>query len=171
MKTKIILVILLFAFVSGPAAETKEPYFSQVIATPDKTSLNFNIFVFHHKYRWVESKTEGNYSTVSMVIQNQKNAKPFKWEDYKVHLLLKDGTLFHNYTTKAASGNYACKYTVEPAQQHVQLICFGKKFSPEDVERAWLKMTHTNFIRLLYNSKTFTASGAGEGEGYPSPGG
>jgi hypothetical protein len=137
--------------------ESKEPYFSQVITTPDK-ALNFNIFIFHHKYRWVESTKEGNFSTVSMVIQNKNKTKPLKWEDYKIYFLLKDGTLFHNYTTVAESGNYACKYRVEPDKQYVQLICFAKKFTPNQVERVWIKMTHFNFIRLLYNSKTYTAS-------------
>lgn len=149
MKIRLVILLLVLAVTSGLfAQETKEPYFSQIVATPDKTSLNFNIFVFHHKYRWVESKTEGKYSVVSIVVQNDKNAKPLEWVDYKIYFLLKDGTLFHNYTTVAKTGNYACKYTVEPGKQHVQLICFGKKFEPEDVDRVWLKMTHTNFIRL-----------------------
>jgi hypothetical protein len=166
MKIRLVILFLLFAVASGVVArETKEPYFSQVVATPDKTSLNFNIFIFHHKYRWVESKTEGKFSVVSLVVQNDKNAKPLKWEDYKIYFLLKDGTLFHNYSTVAKTGNYACEYTVEPGQQNVQLICFGKKFDPEDVERAWIKMTHTNFIRMLYNSKTFTADTGSEETG------
>jgi hypothetical protein len=164
MKTKLTIFILVFIVVSGLyARQQKEPYFSQVVTTPDKTSLNYNLFVFHHKYRWVESRTEGNYSVVSIVTQNHKNAKPLEWKDYKIYFLLKDGTLFHNYTTVAKSGNYVCRYTVEPGQQHVQLICFGKKFEPKDVERVWIKMTHTNFIRLLYNSKTHTASGGDKG--------
>jgi hypothetical protein len=166
MKIRLMILLLVFAVASGLfPRETKEPYFSQVVATPDKTSLNFNIYVFHYKYRWVESKKEGKYSVVSMVVQNDKNAKPLKWEDYNIHLLLKDGTLFHNYTTVAKTGNYVCQYTVEPGQRHVQLICFGKKFDPEDVERAWIKMTHTNFIRMLYNNKTFTAATGSGGTG------
>lgn len=153
MKIRLMILLLVFAATAGLfAQETKEPYFTQVVATPDKTSLNFNIFVFHHKYRWVESKTEGNYSVVSIVVQNDKNAKPLKWVNYKIYFLLKDGTLFHNYTTVAKTGNYACEYTVEPGQQHVQLICFGKKFDPENVDRVWIKMTHTNFIRLLFKN-------------------
>lgn len=135
------------------AEKTDEPYFSQVIVTPDNTSLNFNLFVFHHKYRWVESKTEGDYSVVSIVVQNDKIAKPLKWEDYKVYFLMKDGSLFHNYTTVAKTGNYSCKYTVPPGEQHVQLICFGKKFDPKNVSKAWIKMTHANFIHLLYKEK------------------
>ncbi len=99
MKTKLTIVILVFIVVSGLCAQKKtEPYFYQVVTTPDKTSLNFNLFVFHHKYRWVESTTEGNYSVVSIVTQNHKNAKPLDWKDYKIYFLLKDGTLFHNYT-------------------------------------------------------------------------
>lgn len=154
MKTRVVILFLVFVVASVVVAQqVKEPYFSQVVVTPDKTSLNFNIFVFHHKYRWVESKTEGKYSVVSMVVQNDKNAKPLQWEDYKIYFLLKDGTMFHNYTTVAKNGNYTCKYTVEPGQQHVQLICFGKKFEPENVERAWIKMTHANFIRMKYSSE------------------
>ncbi len=166
MKTKgsilIFLFIATFLFISVGNAPVypqkgKEPYFSQVVTTPDK-SLNFNIFVFHYKYRWVESSTEGNYSTVSMVVQNKNQKKTLKWEDYKIYLLLKDGTLFHNYTTVAKSGNYVCRYTVGPGQSQVQLLCFGKKFEANQVERIWVKMTHFNFIRMLYNSKTYSAS-------------
>jgi hypothetical protein len=153
MKIRLVILLLVLAVTSGLfAQETKEPYFSQIVATPDKTLLNFNIFVFHHKYRWVESKTEGKYSVVSIVVQNDKNAKPLKWEDYKIYFMLKDGKLFHNYTTAAKSGNYACKYSVEPGKQHVQLVCFGKKFDPADVERVWLRMTHANFIRLKHSN-------------------
>jgi hypothetical protein len=152
MKIRFMILLLVLAVTSGLVAQ--EDYFSQVVATPDKTSLNFTFFVFHHKYRWVESKTEGKYSVVSIVVQNHKDAKPLKWVDYKIYFLLKDGTLFHNYTTAAKSGNYACQYTVEPGKQHVQLICFGKKFDPGNVERIWIKMTHTNFIRLKLSRKT-----------------
>jgi hypothetical protein len=166
MKIRLMILLLVFAATAGLfAQETNEPYFSQVVATPDKTSLNFTIFIFHHKHRWVESETEGNYSVVSMVVQNDKNAKPLQWEDYKIYFLLKDGTLFHNYTTVAKTGNYACQYTVETGQQHVQLICFGKRFDPKDVERVWIKMTHTNFIRMLYNNKTLTATTGSGGTG------
>jgi hypothetical protein len=159
MKTKLTILIIIFGLAAGLAAqESKEPFFSQVVASPDKTALNFNVFLFHHKYRWVESKTEGKYSVVSLVIQNNKNAKLLNWRDYKVYFLLKDGTLFHNYTTRATSGNYSCNYTVAPGQQHVQLICFGRKFEPEQVDRAWLRMTASNFIKLLYKSKYNSAS-------------
>jgi hypothetical protein len=166
MKTKgsilifMFMVTLLFVSVGNVlvyAQKSKEPYFSQVVTTPDKT-LNFNIFVFHYKYKWIESSTEGNYSTVSMVIQNKNQTKTLKWVDYKIYLLLKDGTLFHNYTTVAKSGNYSCKYSVGPGQSNVQILCFSKKFKPNQVERVWIKMTHFNFIRMLYNSKTYSAS-------------
>lgn len=152
MKIKLTILLLVFVFLSGVgiARQNKEPYYSQNVTTPDKSSLNFNVFVFHHKYRWVESKTEGKYSAVSLVVQNDKNAKALDWNDYKIYFLLKDGTLFHNYTTTAKSGNYNCDYSVEPGEQHVQIICFGKKFDPEQVDKAWIKMTHANFIDLLY---------------------
>lgn len=150
MKIRSMIILLILAVALGLfPQETKEPYFTQVVATPDNTSLNFNVFLFHHKYRWVESKTEGNYSVVSMVVQNNKDAKPLKWVDYKIYFLLKNGTLFHNYTTVAKTGNYSCEYTVEPGQQHVQLICFGNKFDPEDVDKVWIKMTHANFISMV----------------------
>lgn len=166
MRTKrsilIFMVMVTFLFIStgyeyAAPQEVKEPYFSQVVTTPDKT-LNFNIFVFHYKYRWVESPKEGNYSTVSMVVQNKNQTKPLKWVDYKIYFLLKDGTLFHNYTTVAKTGNYACKYTVEPGKQRAQLLCIARKFKASQIERVWVKMTHFNFIRMLYKSKTYTAS-------------
>jgi hypothetical protein len=163
MKIKLTILVLVFGMISGLTLgqQSKEPYFSQKVVTPDKTSLNFNLFVFHYKYRWVESKTEGKYSAVSLVVQNNKNAKLLNWKDNKIYFLLKDGSLFHNYTTTAKSGNYNCRYSVEPGAQHVQLICFGKKFDPEQVDRAWIKMTHANFIPLLYKSKSITSGGSG----------
>jgi|GEM_PF-701052 len=166
MKTRgsilifLVMVTLLFISVGNVLVypqKGKEPYFSQVVTTPDKT-LNFNIFVFHYKYRWIESPTEGNFSTVSMVIQNKNQTKTLKWEDYKIYVLLKDGTLFHNYTTVAKSGNYSCRYSVGAGKQHVQVLCFAKKFTPSQIERIWVKMTHFNFIRMLYKSKTYSAS-------------
>lgn len=159
MKIKYMILVLALIVLSAAvfAQKNPEPYFSQVVTTPDKTSLNFNVFVFHHKYRWIESKTEGKYSVVSLVIQNDGNAKALNWRDYKIYLLLKNGRLFHNYTTTAKSGNYNCRYTVEPGAQHVQLICFSRKFEPEDVERAWIKMTHANFISLSLKSLSKTS--------------
>ncbi len=64
-----------------------------------------------------------------------------------------------NYTTKAKTGNYNCRYSVEPGGQHVQLACFAKKFDPEKVDRVWLKMTHANFLSLLYKSRSLTSTG------------
>lgn len=159
MKTITATVLCLALTASLGLAQLKsgENYFSQVVTTPDKI-LNFNMFVFQEKYRWVESSTEGKYSTISLVVQNKNKEKALKWEDYKIFIMLKDGTLFHNYTTVAKTGSYMCKYDVPADGQHVQVLCYSKKFKPEDVERIWIRMTHANFIRLLYNSKTYTKS-------------
>lgn len=155
--TAIVLCLALTASLGLAQLKSGENYFSQVVTTPDK-ALNFNMFVFHEKYRWVESRTEGKYSTVSLVVQNKNQDKDLKWEDYKIFIMLKDGTMFHNYTTVAKTGNYMCKYDVDPGGQRAQILCFSKKFNPEDVERIWIRMTHSNFIRLLYNTKTYTKS-------------
>ncbi len=175
MKKIMVPAILLAVSISFLQGASKSPVFSQVIANPGKT-LNFNIFIFPLKLRWVESQ-EGNYTTVPMVLQNDKNAKPLVWEDYKVFVLLKDGkTLFQNYTTAAKEGYYACKYTVAPSQQYVQNICFAKKFQPGDIDRIWLQLTHSNFILLIYNpGQTGTAAPATSpgtaSSAAPSPGG
>ncbi len=78
MKIKAIFFICLLAFVMWGHGETKDPYYYEIIATPNK-SLNFNIYLFHHQYRWVESNS-GNYSTLSMVIKNDGNAPPLSWK-------------------------------------------------------------------------------------------
>ncbi|MCP4156460.1 MAG: hypothetical protein GY757_52590 [bacterium] len=158
MKCKItVFLVLVICFTLGLAGATGKPHFYESISNPDKT-LDFNIYVFHHKYQWIESN-EGNYSTISMVLKNEKDAQPLEWKNYKVYLLLKDGTsLFHNYDTVAKTGNYACTYTVTPDAHHVQLLCFQKKFSSAQIDKIWVKMTASNFIKLAYNKGTAAQS-------------
>ena len=167
MKIKLTVLVLAMMVFSPvlDAQKKKEPYFYQVVATPNK-SLNFNLYAFHYKYRWVESEAAGNYTRVSLVVQN-KSSKALNWKDYKIYFLLKDGTLFHNYTTSAKKGNFMCRYTIEPDGQQVQFICFAKKFNPRDVDRAWIKMTNANFIKLQHKDKpgTTTSPAAPRGSG------
>ena len=55
MKCKItVFVFLVICFALGLAGAAEKPYFYEIISTSDKT-LNFNLYVFHHKYQWIES--------------------------------------------------------------------------------------------------------------------
>jgi len=149
MKRILLCACIVLSALAVCAQEQGEPYFSQIIANPDNT-LRFNFYVFHDRYKWVESK-EATYAEIPIVIQNDAQAQPLKWEDYKIFLLLADGTLLNNYTTVAKDGVYSCVYSLAPGDQHVQHVCYGKSFSPKQITKVWLRMTDSNFIDLHLN--------------------
>ena len=61
-------------------------------------SVRITVFGFYtEKFSWHESK-DSKYTSIPGAIINQKDAKPLKWMDYKVYIMLKDGTLFNSYT-------------------------------------------------------------------------
>lgn len=88
-----------------------------------------------------------------MAIINRKGANTFKWDDYKIYILLKDGTLFYNYTTTAKDGELACRWSVEADANHIQYVCFEKAFDVDNIERVWLSMGDDKFFELAKNNK------------------
>lgn len=150
MKIKVIVFMFFVSIVSGLYSEkVEEPYFYETISTPDKV-LNFSIILFHQNYKWIESKSEGNYSTVSLSIKNKNLDKSLNWNDYRVYLQFNDNSIIHNYKTVAKTGSYSNKYSVKPEKIRYQTVCFIKKFNSDNIKRVYIKMTSSNFIELRY---------------------
>ncbi len=149
MKKKVLLLILLVVIVSfGFGVDS---YYYSTISTPNK-AINFTIGIYHTNFVWNETAKSG-YTVIPSAIINNKNAQPLKWNDYKIYIMLKDGTLFHSYTTVAKTGKFACNYVVKPGETHYQHFTFSKKFRAEDIANVWLKLTDSNFIKLIYFNK------------------
>jgi len=151
MRLKTIVFVLFVFVVSGFSMFSEEPedYYWEAISTPNK-ELNFSIMLLHQRYKWTESKTAGNYSTIPLSVKNKNNNKILKWPDYKIYILLDDFTLFHNYKTVAKKGDYCNNYTVKPGKIRYQMLCFGKKFNPDKIKKMYIKMTHSNFIEIRF---------------------
>ncbi len=142
-----LFLILFFALTIFSVASP--PFYYSKIETPDKT-VSFVIGFYPSKYSWHETPEAGKFSTILGAIINGKNARELIWDDYKIYIMLKDGTLFNSYTTVAKSGPYACKYKVAPGETHYQTFTFKKKFNINNIAAVWLKLTDSNYIKLLY---------------------
>jgi len=152
MKLNFIFFICCLFIVSGLFSGNKdESYYWESISTPSK-SLNFTIILFTQKYKWTESKSEGNYSTLPLGIKNKNTDRELKWDDLKIYIQFKDNSLIHNYKTVAKSGIFSNVFTIEPDKNKYQMLCFGKKFDPKNIKRVYIKIIPSNFIQLRYYS-------------------
>ncbi|MBX9782188.1 MAG: hypothetical protein K2X48_02740 [Chitinophagaceae bacterium] len=88
-----------------------------------------------------------------MVIINKEGADLFKWSDYKIYVMLKNGDLFYNYTTKAQDGDLACTWTARAGETHVQYLCFDKAFDVNQIDRVWPGMSDNKFFDLVRSDK------------------
>lgn len=132
-------------------AQKPQAYFYERIATPNE-QVNFVFGFYHDKYTWKESQNN-SYTSIPGAVINNKQALAVNWKDYKVFIMLRDGTLFRNYTTTAKSGRYLCKYLVQPGETHYQDFAFDKKFKPGEILYVWLELKHSNFVKLLLKIK------------------
>lgn len=148
MTRKIVGLFMLFCLVAVCLlrAKTTETYFYEKIANPSG-KVNFVFGFYPEKYTWKESQSS-SYTTIPAAVVNDKSADSLQWNDYKVFIMLRDGTLFRNYTTTAKSGRYLCKYPVNPGETHYQDFAFAKKFKPAQILHVWLELKHNNFIKL-----------------------
>lgn len=156
MKQKHFLVFLVLfsvlSSVSNSAKAQNESYYYELIANPTKT-VNFLIGFYYTRNEYITRDDGTGYTKVRMAIINRKGANTFKWDDYKIYILLKDGTLFYNYTTTAKDGELACRWSVEADANHIQYVCFEKAFDVDNIERVWLSMGDDKFFELAKNNK------------------
>lgn len=114
-------------------------------------------------------KSDGTlYSAMSVALVNNINAEPIEWNDFKIYILLKDGTLFYNFLTTATTGDYACKYQVAPGSTHMQYYCFDKIFSASDIDKMWLCFSDSEFKPLYLYKDEIPAEKAPAEEGKKS---
>jgi hypothetical protein len=156
MKKKLILlglicIVFLMAAPSSLKAQT-DPFYYESISNPSKT-INFIIGFYHTKNEYITRDDGTGYTKVRMAVINKEGADAFSWEDYKIYVMLKNGDLFYNYTTKAQDGDMACKWTVQPGQNHIQYVCFDKAFDVNQIERVWLGMSDNKFFDLVRSDK------------------
>lgn len=112
-------------------------------------SIKFTIGAYPNTVSQSKRNDGSIYSAMRIAIVNNEQAEPIVWSDYKIYILLKDGTLFYNFLTNATTGEYSCKYTVDPGTTHLQLVCFEKIFTATDVEKIWLSFSDSQFLPLI----------------------
>jgi hypothetical protein len=150
MKKSAFVLALMLCVIFGQTAKSqmtaKDPVYIETISNSSKTT-EFILGVYPRTY--VYSSANEN-SKLTMKILN-KASNDYKWKDYKVYILLKDNTLFYNYTTKAESGDFACTYTIDGNKGvHEQTLCFSKKFDVDDIKLMWVCFGDDTFIQLTY---------------------
>ncbi len=139
--------LLTFLFSQACQAQVNE-YFLGVFSNHTNT-IKFTIGAYPNTVNQSKRNDGSIYSAMRIAIVNNEQAEPIVWSDYKIYILLKDGTLFYNFLTNATTGEYACKYTVEPGSTHLQLVCFEKIFTGDDVEKIWLSFSDSQFLPLI----------------------
>ena len=145
--TTFVFLFCLLASVTLSAQTTKEdPVYLETISNSSK-SINFIAGVYPKTL--VYSAANENTKLTLRVLNNATDS--YKWKDYKVYIMLKDNTLFYNYTTKAETGEFACTYSVEGNKGfHDQTVCFSKKFEVDDIKQMWISFADDTFISLIY---------------------
>lgn len=128
---KKLLAVFLFVFVPLYA----QSFFYNAISNPNKT-IDY-VIGFYHESASINSSSDGSYTTFKTAVINGKDADPLVCNDNKWFLLLKDGSLVCNYTTKATSGEYACNYTVYRGETHIQYVAFDKEIRAKDIVGVW----------------------------------
>jgi hypothetical protein len=155
MKKKIVFLSLLTAafLFAGPQAKAQsDPFFYESISNPSKT-INFLIGFYYTKNEFITRDDGTGYTKIRMAVINKEGADAFTWSDYKIYVMLKNGDLFYNYTTKAQDGELACNWTAQPGQTHIQYLCFDKAFDVNQIDRVWLGMSDNKFFDLVRSDK------------------
>jgi hypothetical protein len=156
MKQKLFfLTLVCAAFLTAAPLASKaqsDPFYYESISNPSKT-INFLIGVYYTKNEFITRDDGTGYTKIRMAVINKEGANPLSWTDYKVYIMLKNGDLFYNYTTKAQDGDLACTWTVQPGTNHVQYLCFDKAFDVNQIEKVWLGMADNKFFDLVLSTK------------------
>ena len=153
MKKFFVLICLFFALMSvqnvNAQMTSDDPVYIETISNPSKT-INLILGLYPKTYKWSESLEA---SQITLRILNEATGD-YDWSNYKVYILLKDNTLFYNYTTKAEGGEFDCSYTNDGnSGYHDQVVCFDKKFDVDDIKTVWVSFDTGIFFELLYYKK------------------
>ncbi len=146
---KLICIAFVFAlfYYNQTLAQTND-YYLGVFSNTTKT-IKFTIGAYPNSISQSKRNDGVIYSAMRIAIVNNEKAEAIEWSDYKIYILLKDGTLFYNFLTNVSTGDYACKYTVNPGETHLQFVCFEKVFSANDVDKIWLSFSDHQFLSLF----------------------
>lgn len=130
-----------------------QAFYYENISTPDK-SVDFLFGFYTATIEGMERK-DGSVYTVAQIALINKSKEDFKWNDYKVYILLKNGDLFYNYKTEAKDENsdYACIFNLKGGSTMKKWVCFEKKFTAKDIDKVWLSFNDYKFFQLLYSEK------------------
>ena len=152
MQWKFAFIVLywvaLFVFVPGNTKAQADSFWYESVSSSD-SAIHFLIGVYHTKSEYITRNDGTGFTKMRMVIINKAAVQALRWEDYKIYILLKNGDLFYNYTTKATEGDLACKWTVQPGQNHMQYLCFDKVFDASQIDKMYLSMSDNKFFSLL----------------------
>jgi hypothetical protein len=142
-----IIFLYLTAFQNSAIAQTTD-YFLGVFSNTTNT-IKFTIGVYPNSINQSKKNDGTLYTAMRVALVNNEFAEPMEWNDFKVYVLLKDGTLFYNFLTNATTGEYACKYQVTPGTTHLQYYCYDKIFSATDIDKVWLCFSDSEFKPLF----------------------
>lgn len=128
-------------------------FYYENISTPDK-SIDFLYGFYTSTLEGIERK-DGSVYTVAQIALINKSKEDFKWNDYKVYVLLKNGDLFYNYKTEAKdeASDYACIFNLKSGATVKKWVCFEKKFTEKDIDKVWLSFNDYKFFKLIYSEK------------------
>ena len=148
MNTQLLFLCILVSFsLNKLSAQIKatDPVYVNTISTSD-LSIDLTVGLYPLTYKYEKAY---DYSILTLKILNDSK-KDFDWNDYRVFILLRDGTLFSSYKTKSEKGEYLNKYIIDSGDLHTQTVCFGRAFDVDDIKYAWLSWVEEKFFTLPY---------------------
>ncbi|WP_018344709.1 hypothetical protein [Cytophaga aurantiaca] len=143
-----IICLLIVALSKQVFAQQTNEYYLGVFSNTTGT-IKFTMGVYPSSINQSKKNDGTLYSVMSVALVNNEKAEPIEWNDFKIYILLKDGTLVYNFLTTATTGEYACKYQVAPGTTHMQYYCYDKIFSATDIEKVWLHFGDSQFQPLF----------------------
>lgn len=148
MYKHLVMVLIAFAFSTSCITAQINEYYLGVFSNEGNT-IKFTIGAYPNSISQ-SKRTDGTfYTAMKVAVINNEKAEPIVWNDYKIYILLKDGTLFYNFLTNATNNDYSCKYTVNPGETHIQFFCFEKLFTNPEVDKVWLSLGDNKFLPLI----------------------
>ena len=151
--TLFLALYLVLACKTHVHAQQTNEYYLGVFSNSTNT-IKFTMGAYPHSINQSKKNDGTLYSAMRVALVNNEKADPIEWNDFKIYILLKDGTLFYNFLTNATTGEYACKYQVAPGTTHMQYYCFDKIFAASDIDKIWLSFSDSEFKPLyLYKDE------------------